>query len=406
MLDETKASVFKGDCLSILPTIESGSADLIYLDPPFFTGKVHRLSPRDRTREFSFGDIWKSKDEYMGFLHSRLSELHRVLSRHGSLFFHCNHSSTHLARLLLDDIFAPESFRSEIIWHYRRWSNKDNALLPSHQTIYYYTKSSEYTFNPVWMDYSPSTNVDQILQRRARDIYNKVVYQRDDQGNVVASGDKRGVPLSDVWDIPYLNPKARERTGYPTQKPLLLLERIIEIASSTGDVVLDPFCGSGTTLVAAKLLRRHAIGIDIDQDAIEITRQRLSNPVKSASKLLTKGRDAYRNADETALSYLQGLDYVPVQRNGGIDAILKHGTDGTPVPVRVQREGETILEAARKLYKAAQNKNVSTMFLIATTPGGYMALASDLPEGVVLIETPALSIRQRLTNANNLSSPQ
>ena len=406
MLGETKDSIFKGDCLSILPMIESGSADLIYLDPPFFTGKVHRLSPRSRTRQFSFSDIWKSRDEYMDFLHTRLKELHRVLSPRGSLFFHCNYSSAHLARLLLDDVFTHELFRSEIVWHYRRWSNKENALLPSHQTIFYYTKSSEYTFNPIWMDYSPSTNVDQILQRRARDIYNKVVYQRDDKGNVVSNGDKRGVPLSDVWDIPYLNPKARERTGYPTQKPLLLLERIIEIASNAGDVVLDPFCGSGTTLVAAKLLGRHAIGIDIDEDAIEITRLRLINPVKSASNLLTKGRDAYRNADETALSYLQGLDYVPVQRNSGIDAILKHDTNKNPVPVRVQREGETILEAARKLYKAAQNKNVSTMFLVATTPGGYMALASDLPEGVVVVEIPALSIRQHLANATDMSSPQ
>lgn len=114
-------------------------------------------------------------------------------------------------------------------------------------------------FNPQFVEYSPSTNVDQILQQRTRDASGKSVYRKDINGTILSNGAKRGVPLGDVWDIPYLNPKARERVGYPTQKPILLLERIIQLSTQVGDVVLDPCCGSGTTLVAAKLLQRELL---------------------------------------------------------------------------------------------------------------------------------------------------
>jgi len=288
-------------------------------------------------------------------------------------------------------------FKSEIIWHYRRWSNSRKALLPAHQTIYYYTKSAEYTFNTIWQDYSLSTNVDQILQRRVRDKHGKAVYQRDESGEVVSAGGKKGVPLGDVWDIPYLNPKATERKGYPTQKPLALLERIIHIASNEGDQVLDPFCGSGTTLVAAKMLDRRSIGIDISEDAVELAQVRLLELQKSESHLLAKGREAYRNSDEASLALLIGLDYTPVQRNKGIDAILKEDFEGTSIPVRVQKEGETLLEAARKLYRAAQHKNVRVMFLVAKAKGAYLELGDEIPSGMIVVDSPALGIQERLS---------
>jgi site-specific DNA-methyltransferase (adenine-specific) len=156
--------------------------------------------------------------------------------------------------------------------------------------------------------------------------------------------------------IPYLNPKAKERTGYPTQKPLLLLERIITLTTDPGDLILEPFCGSGTTLVAAKLLGRHAIGIDISEQAILLSQERINNPIKTESALLNKGRDAYLNADKEALAILTGLDYIPVQRNEGIDALLKQEFLGKPVPIRVQRRNETFMDAANKLFLADQKK--------------------------------------------------
>lgn len=142
------------------------------------------------------------------------------------------------------------------------------------------TKSEAFTFNTQYTDYSPSTNVDQILQQRERDSDGKSVYRRDENGLPIANGAKQGVPLGDVWDIPYLNPKAKERVGYPTQKPIFLLDRIIEIASNPQDVVLDPFCGSGTTLVAAHPANRRYFGIGVSYDAIQLATDRLNDPMR------------------------------------------------------------------------------------------------------------------------------
>lgn len=397
MRPATKATVHLGDCLGAMRDMAAASVDLAYIDPPFFTQKVHQLHTRDRTRFFSFEDLWSSQQEYANFLFDRLRELHRLLSAKGSLFFHCDRNATHVARALLDDIFGQHNFRSEIIWYYRRWSNSHRGLLPAHQTIFYYTKSDDFTFNPTWVEYSPATNVDQLLQRRKRDQFNKSVYERDEKGNVIPNGRKAGVPLSDVWDIPYLNPKARERTGYPTQKPILLLERIILLATDEGDTVIDPFCGSGTTLVAAHLLNRSVIGIDMSKDAVELTKARLAEPNKSDSLLLTIGRESYRNADADALGLLEDVDCVPVHRNSGIDAILKEDLDGTPVPIRVQRHGETIIEAAHKLHRASASKGAKVMFLVVLAKEGCFKFAEELPPGIVAIEAPAIGIREHIS---------
>ena len=388
--------VHHGDCSTVLRDMAPSTVELAYLDPPFFTQKAHRLLTKDRKRTFEFRDYWPSYEAYAEFLYIRLKDVYRVITKQGSMFVHCDRNATHIVRAILDEICGPEMLRSEIIWYYRRWSNSRKGLLPSHQTIYYYTKSEEYTFNNIWQDYSPSTNVDQILQQRSRDAFGKTAYKRDESGRVAPSGDKKGVPLGDVWDIPYLNPKAKERTGYPTQKPLLLLERIIALASNQGDTVLDPFCGSGTTLVAAALLGRDAIGIDISEDAVSLTRQRLESPTKTESRLLRKGRDAYRNADESLLSLLRGLDYVPVHRNRGIDAILKIGIDDTPVPIRIQRQSESTFEAACKLYNASRDKGAKVMFLIAATVEEKPALFDELPLGVVVVDSPSTLIAKNL----------
>jgi site-specific DNA-methyltransferase (adenine-specific) len=396
MLHPLESQVLVGDCLTVLKQFQPGSVDLAYLDPPFFTNKTHRLVTRDRSRAFSYDDLWNSNREYTDFLLARLDEIHRVLADTGALFFHCDRNATHIVRALLDEVFGAEAFRSEIVWHYRRWSNASRALLPSHQTIYYYTKSDNFTFNTLWEDYSPSTNVDQILQQRVRDEFGKSVYCRDASGDVVTNGGKRGVPLSDVWDIPYLNPKARERTGYPTQKPVLLLERIIRLASNEGDTVLDPFCGSGTALVAAAILGRAAIGVDVSEDAVQLALERLKNPQKTDSNLLAQGRGSYQNADPTVISLLRGLQCVPVHRNKGMDAILKEDIQGTPIPVRVQRPGETIVDCAEMLYRACRNKQVRLMFVVRTSMNRGLSFVRELPDGVVVVDAPGLAIQEHV----------
>ncbi|WP_337177733.1 DNA methyltransferase [Paludisphaera sp.] len=384
-----------GDCLPHLEAMPPGSVHLAYLDPPFATGRVHRLSPRDRSAVYEFADVWETPRAYEAFLRERLVAARRALADSGSLFFHCGRDAGHVARGLLDEVFGPSRFRSEIIWHYRRWSSGTRGLLPAHQTIHYYTKSDEFVFNPVWEPYSPATNVDQLVQRRRRDGASKSIYARDDEGRPIPSGAKRGVPLGDVWDIPYLNPKARERTGYPTQKPLALLERIVALASRPGDVVLDPFCGSGTALVAAVSLGRRAIGIDASEAAVALARSRLERPVRSASRLMERGRESYRTADAECLGLLAGLDVVPVHRNAGVDALLKSGEDGRPVAVRVQRPGETVGEAASKLRRAGASMQAARLFLVVREPG-----AGDTPEGVELIESPAAMIARILPGSS------
>lgn len=288
-------------------------------------------------------------------------------------------------------------FRAEIIWHYRRWSNSQRILIPSHQNIYFYSKTSSYKFNPVYEDYSPSTNVDQILQKRKRDKFGKSIYARDKSGVIVSNGDKKGVPISDVWDIPLLNPKAKERVGYPTQKPILLLERIIQISTYEGDTMLDPFCGSGTSLVAAELLNRHGIGIDTYSEAVNLSRERLMNPLRTSSHLMKVGRDAYRVADKEALSHLKGLNFVPVQRNYGIDAFLIAGFDKGTIPVRIQRAGESLADAAGALYKAAKIKEVHAMILVATQTDSGFATGTLFPE-ITIVDTTKNTIDKVIHN--------
>jgi len=395
-------NVHQGDCLEVLRQLHTGCADLVYLDPPFFTQRKHSLNTRDRTTEYSFDDRWNSISEYSTFLHTRVKELHRILKSSGSVFFHCDKTASHIARTLLDEVFHASNFRAEIIWHYRRWSNSARNLLPAHQTILFYSKTKEYKFNIIRTEYSPTTNVDQILQRRSRDSSNKSIYARDENGYVVFGGSKKGVPLSDVWEIPFLNPKAKERTGYPTQKPILLLERIIELVTDAGDLVVDPFCGSGTTLVAAQMLNRSAFGIDVSQEAVELTKQRLKEPIRTESNLLKNGIDSYRGANESVLALLNGIPHTPVHRNKGIDAFLEATYHGVPIPVRVQRSSESLDEAARALYRAGRSKKAQRMLLIVTEDVPELLPSNDLPKEVLSISSASLSIRHLLAELDTI----
>lgn len=384
--------IYHGDCLDVMQGLKDKSIDMIYLDPPFFTNKKHSLSSRDRKSHYSFDDIWDSHKTYAEFMLARLIEAKRILKDTGSIFIHCDKSANHILRLVGEDIFGEENFLSEIIWSYKRWSNSSNNLTPNHQNILFFSKTDKYKFNKQYTDYSETTNVDQILQKRSRDVHGKSIYAREIDGSVISSDEKKGVPLADVWEIPFLNPKAKERTGYPTQKPILLLDRIIEISTNKGDIVLDPFCGSGTTLVAAKIKGRKCVGIDVSQEAVDLTRLRLETLVKTESALLNKGRLSYINVDEKSLAILSGLDVLPVHRNAGIDAILKRNYLSRPVPIRVQREHETIMEAIKKLSEAAKKKGAVIAFLVATNPSQDL-LNLQIENCIVkIINSPALEI--------------
>ena len=188
---------------------------------------------------------------------------------------------------------------------------------------------------------------------------------------------KKGVPLSDVWEIPYLNPKAKERVGYPTQKPIILLEQIIKLVTDENDVVLDPFMGSGTTVVASKLLNRQY--------------------------LLQKGKKAYQNLDEGCMTIIKSIEAVPVQRNSGIDGFLKEHIDEGAVAIRIQRQDETLSETVDKLLKATKKKKCSYMVVIRTHCD-YIDVFdyNDVPNNLLIIDRYDLQIKKLSEKINKI----
>lgn len=379
------------DCLEAMKELESDSIDMIYLDPPFFTQREQKLSDSNG-KEYSFADSWKSREEYLDYMEIRLIEMRRILKPEGNIFLHCDTSASHYLRVLLDKVFGDKNFRSEIIWSYKRWSNSQRGLIPNHQTIFYYSKTGNYKFNTIFKDYSPTTNIDQILQERER-TGGKSTYKKNENGEVVSAKAKKGVPLSDVWEIPFLNPKAKERTGYPTQKPIELLEQIITISTDEGDLILDPFCGSGTTLVSAKLLNRNYIGIDISKEAVELSQSRLDAPVKSSSILLQKGVDAYKTKTEEELAILKQFDCDIVQRNKGMDALLKKHYLDAPVAIKIKKENESITEAIQLLMAAGKKKKCSFTILIADDS---VFIEELIPDNMIIIKRYDIEAQQRI----------
>ena len=334
--------IYNGNCTEVLKKVDSNIVDLVYFDPPFFTQKKHKLTNKDNSRTYEFDDKYSSLDEYLRIIENVLIETHRVLKDTGSVFLHCDKTASHYLRILLDKVFGSINFQSEIIWSYKRWSNSKKGLLNSHQVIFFYSKSKDFKFNNIFTEYSATTNIDQILQDRQKDENGKSIYKKDASGNIIIGKEKKGVPLSDVWEIPYLNPKAKERTGYPTQKPVLLLNQILSIVTDENDLVIDPFCGSGTTCVSAKHLKRNFIGIDISSDAVELANKRLEEMIITESFLLRNGIEEYQAKSESELSLLKTINAIPVQRNSGIDGFLKDYFNGFPVPVKIQVEYESI----------------------------------------------------------------
>ena len=386
--------VIHGDCLDILEQIDNSSIDMIYLDPPFFTQKMQSLKDTQGT-EYFFRDVWNSREEYLDYMKVRVYELKRVLKDTGSIFLHCDEKASHYLRIILDDVFGEENFRSEIIWTYKRWSNSKKGLLPGHQTIFFYSKTNNYKFNIIYTEYSPTTNIDQILQERVRDNRGKAIYKHDDNGEIILSKEKKGVPMSDVWEIPFLNPKAKERVGYPTQKPIELLERIVRISTDVGDTVLDPFCGSGTTMVAAELVNRKGIGIDISRDAVEISENRLKNPYKTESRLLKLGIASYKTKSDVDSAILNQLDCDVVQRNKGIDGFLKKYYKNAPVAVKIQKATESFSEAVGLLKNAGKRKKCSATILIRTQ-NDKLTRHVDIPSNMIIIDDYKIQIEHEL----------
>jgi DNA modification methylase len=242
--------LYHGDNLIVLRTLDDASVDLIYADPPFNSGRGYG----------AFSDVWESLSAYLAFMTVRLVELHRVLSPTGSLYLHCDPTASHYLKIILDSIFGPMNFQNEIIWSYQTGGASKKRYARKHDVLLFYTKSGAFTFNSGAIR-EPRT--EKSLKRA-----------QNPNGARISLTDTDKLP-TDVFQIPALNPMAVERLGYPTQKPLALLERIIQASSNPGDLILDPFCGCGTAVAAAEKLGRRWMGIDSSAQAIALTRQRM-----------------------------------------------------------------------------------------------------------------------------------
>jgi DNA modification methylase len=252
--------------------LEPESIDLIYADPPFFSNKQYEVIWGDEGEIRSFEDRWQGGVEvYAEWMAERLRACHRVLKPTGSMYLHCDWHASHHLRLRLDNVFGRNNFRNEIAWHYRKWSAGSGLYQRNHDTIFFYVRSDGKgrPFNRIFMPRAAST-----LKRFGEQ---RIISGFDAKGrrvpSRVAKDKSRGVALDDVWEIGRVPPI---KQLYPTEKPLALLERIIGVSSNRGQMVLDPFCGCGTSLVAAERLGRQWTGIDISPTAIKVIKSRLA----------------------------------------------------------------------------------------------------------------------------------
>ncbi len=271
-------TVYSGDNLPVLRSLPDAAVRLIYIDPPFNTGKTQarvqlqttRAEPgaegdrtgfqgqRYHTRQLgqrAFADTFASSAAYLDFLEPRLREAHRLLTPDGSLYFHIDYREVHYCKLLLDEIFGRASFLNEIIWAYDYGARTKRKWPPKHDTVLWYAKDPEhYVFNYAEIERIPYMAPGLVGPEKAA----------------------RGKTPTDVWWLTIVSPTGKEKTGYPTQKPLALLKRIIAASSQPGDLVLDFFAGSGTTGAAAHALGRRFLLVDDNPQALDVMRRRFA----------------------------------------------------------------------------------------------------------------------------------
>lgn len=372
-----------GDSLTTVEeVVNDESIQMVYIDPPFFKQSVLEQYNKKKDKIISFSDKWASLDEYCEFIYKILSISKNKMNDSALIFVHCDTSANHHIRVQLDKVFKPENFVNEIIWTYKRWSNSSKKLLDAHQTIWVYSKSTNYKFHRIFTEYSPTTNVDQILQLRARNKNGQVIYKRDEDNEILGVDSKEGVPLRDVWEIPFLNPKAKERVGYPTQKPVELLNRIIAISTDKDDLILDPFSGCGSMGIAALENSRKYIGFDNNTHAIEISNKRLSEYFLSPSAVIDGKYDNFSNLENEIRDFISEIGAIPVERNNGIDGLFN--SQNGLVAIRFQRPHETIDDATNAIKKGINGKPVVQSVIIKTHDEGLFESKSN---DVIIIES-------------------
>ncbi|GBU26874.1 hypothetical protein R84B8_00389 [Treponema sp. R8-4-B8] len=418
-----------GDNLEILKTFPDEYVDLIYLDPPFFSNRNYEVIWGDEGEIRSFQDRWSGGiSHYIDWLKERVIEMHRILKPTGSIFLHCDwHANAYIRVHILDRVFGESNFINEFVWKrsYTR-SNISKAARKNYDSIFFYSKTENYIFNQIFMELSQASkklyknqdengfyrlvpllvsgkrngetgkswkNVDPNKQGKEGMHWvttHDKLNEYDKQGLVYYPPkgvtpqlkyyleQSPGVPLNEVWDD-ILNVKAKESIGYPTQKPEDLLERIINMASNEGDIVLDPFVGGGTTIAVADRLNRQWIGIDQSPMAVKVTEFRLQKQTDLFTapytvQLYKYDYDTlrYKDAFEFESWIIQQFGGVPQNRKGGDKGVDGKMGDGTPI--QVKRSDNIPRDVIDKFPTAIQryDKSLFTKNQKAKKPVGYI----------------------------------
>jgi DNA modification methylase len=399
-----------GDNLEILRTMGSETVDLMYLDPPFFSNRNYEVIWGDEGEIRSFQDRWAGGiDHYIGWLYDRVEQMHRILKPEGSIYLHCDwHADAYIRVYILDKIFGINNFVNEIIWCYETGGRSNSFYPRKHDNIFLYVKDHK---GRIWND-------EQVrIDRDTKTMHEPVLLDEEGkkyQRNIKNGKEYRyyldkGVLPNDYWtDIQALNPSAKERIGYPTQKPEALLERIIKASSNKGDVVMDPFMGGGTTIAVADRLNRQWIGIDQSPMAVKVTEFRLERQYGAAEdqkalfaapyvlQLHKYDEETLFNEDPFAFEtwIIQQFGAVPQNKKGGDKGVDGKTMDGVPIQVKQSKAvGVGVIKnfsvSAKQFNKMLFEKNVSEK-----KPVGYV-IAFSFGKG-------AIEEAARLKNAENV----
>lgn len=334
-------TIWTKDNLVIMRQMNRASVDFIYLDPPF-NSKHNYAAPIGSAAEGAeFTDIFHLDDirihwideikyknprvfrvvqaattdsckAYLAYMAPRLMEMQRILNDQGSICLHCDPAMGHYLKALMDAIFGKKNFRNEIVWCYSKWTNSANSFQKNHDLIFWYSKSEDFSFRRLYrmtarkqqqLDKGWGTNtangMKQFLVYDRAKAADRIEEYKERGYTVVYCDDKdEGVLFSDWWhDIAPLNSQAKERTGYPTQKPLKLINRLLEALTKNGHVVFDPFCGCATTLVAADRLGLNWMGIDMSPKAAELVVERIKKDQRPLLEKIIHRTDNLRRTD-------------------------------------------------------------------------------------------------------------
>jgi len=402
--------IFWGDNLQVMSHLLKeyrGKIDLIYIDPPYdskadYKKKIQLRGNSVNTNHSNFEDkqytdIW-TNDEYLQFMFERLVIMRELLSDKGSIYLHCDIHKNHFLKCIMSDVFGPENFRNEIVWCYFGFKRKTSKKFPQKQdTIYSYTKTSDYTwhtqFRPHSKEYIDRFKTD-INGRKYRDDVNptgggaRIIYLDEIEGDIIES----------YWtDIPPVNPVAKERMNYPTQKPEKLIERIIKSSTNPGDIVFDCFMGAGTTQAVALKLGRKFIGADINLGAIETTIKRLTQINKELKNKIPdinfKNDDG---EDEKIIDFYTGFSVFNVNNydvfRNPIEAkeLLKQALEIQPLPNNTLYDGEKdgkmvkIMPVNRIATRADLNELISG-FNIKSFEAKFESAPNKAVESILLI---------------------